>query len=62
MYKNQYNIYIGFLFYIDSNYLFINIFYMNKIQKIIKSTLLEYLNEGFSDEVQYKTETHMKIV
>lgn len=31
---------------------------MNKIQKIIKSTLLEYLNEGFSDEVQYKTETH----
>lgn len=31
---------------------------MNKIQTIIKSTLLEYLNEGFSDEVEYKIETH----
>ncbi len=31
---------------------------MNKIETIIKETLSEYLNEGFSDEVQYKTETH----
>lgn len=32
---------------------------MNKIQSIIESTFSEFLNEGFSDEVEYKTETNV---